>query len=208
MSILIGTLTPIVVLILLLAVIGRRITEKMGTSRKKWWLTSHILSVAVYFSGLLGTLLLAELTTTVITDQEQIYAAHLCSKYCDWFLIIPGAFASLITGVWLSIRTHWGLTRYYWIIVKTLGHIGAILFGSTSMRVWFEQTIALSMVGQANPLHNPAYFANRQMLIAGTVFSLALLTFLVAVSVFKPWGKRITQDAERNRQTSPTPSAT
>ncbi|AGL02789.1 hypothetical protein [Desulfoscipio gibsoniae] len=189
--ILLSTLAVILVLIALLAIIGKYLPKRLSLIQKNCWLIAHIMFVIVYFSGLFGTLLLANIATTTITDRELIYAAHIFSKYCDWFLIIPGAFGSLITGTWLSIRTQWGLTKYYWTIVKVLGNIGAILFGSTLMRIWFDQTVAFSSIGQMNPLQNPAYLHNRQMLIIGTMISLSILFFLVVVSCFKPWGKRL-----------------
>lgn len=145
--------------------------------------------IVIYFSGLLGTLLLTNITITSVTDREQIHAAHIFSKYCDWFMIIPGAFGSLLTGVWLALRTNWGLTKYHWVIVKVIGNIGAILYGGTLMRIWFDKTVELSSVNQANYLSNPAYLYNRQMLIIGTIISLMILLSLVVISYFKPWGK-------------------
>lgn len=188
---LLSILAVIVVLVVILTIIGKYLPKKLSIRQKNCWLIAHIMFVIVYFSGLFGTLLLANVATTIITDRELIYAAHLFSKYCDWFLIIPGAFGSLITGTWLSIRTHWGLTKYYWVIAKILGNIGAILFGSTLMRIWFDQTVDFSSIDQMIPLQNPAYLHSREMLIIGTIISLSILFFLVVISYFKPWGKRL-----------------
>ncbi|MEG6522906.1 DUF2269 domain-containing protein [Desulfotomaculum sp. 1211_IL3151] len=180
----------IILLIAMLVAISKFRTEKLSVKQKNWWLIAHVLFVIIYFSGLFGTLLLTSIATTIIHDRELIYAAHLFSKYCDWFLIIPGAFGSLITGVWLSLRTQWGLIKYNWIIVKTLGNIGAILYGATLMRIWFDQTVDLSSSGQMNPLQNPAYLHSRELLIIGTIISLGILISLVVISYFKPFGKR------------------
>ncbi len=190
MEIFFGTLISILLLLAGLMISGKFRTRKLTAKQRNWWLIAHIMFVIIYFSGLLGTLLLTSVATTLTTHREQIYAAHIFSKYCDWFLIIPGAFGSLITGIWLSIRTQWGLTKYYWVIVKIIGNSSAILFGSTMMRIWFDQTVDLSSLGQMNPLQNPAYLHNRQLLIIGTIISLSILTFLVVTSYVKPWGKR------------------
>ncbi len=183
------TLLVLVVLVWVIVLIAKRFSKKLTVNQKKWWLIIHIGFVIIYFGGLLGTLLLANVATTKVIEQEQIYAAHLFSKYCDWYLIIPGAFGCLITGVWLSMRTHWGLTNYRWVMVKLFGHIGAILYGSSLMRVWFDKTVELSLNNQLNPLQNPAYIHNRQMLIMGTIISLSILTFILITSYLKPWGK-------------------
>lgn len=185
-----STLSVIVVLIIALAAAGKRFSRGLSLKHKNWWLIAHIMFIVIYFSGLFSTLLLTTISTTVITDKAQIHAAHLFSKYCDWFMIIPGAFGSLITGVWLAVRTKWKLTQYYWIVIKTLGHIGAIIFGATLMRIWFDKTAALSALHQTNILQNSAYLYNRQLLIVGTIISIFILTLLVIISIFKPWGKR------------------
>jgi hypothetical protein len=189
-------LTTIVLLIVISLMIGimaltaKFITNRLTIKQKNWWIIAHLMFVIVYFSGLLGTLLLTNMTITKVTDLNQIHAAHIFSKYCDWFLIIPGAFGSLITGVWLALRTNWGLTKFHWIVVKVLGNIGAILYGGTLMRIWFDRTVDLSSDAQVNFLNNTVYLYNRQMLIIGTLISLAILFFLVIISVLKPWGKR------------------
>ena len=190
MTILLGTSLMLLLLIIIPALIGKRITKKFNAGQKNWWLTIHIIFVAVYFSGLFGTLLLTAAAAASITGGEQIRAAHLFSKYFDWFMVIPGALVSLITGVWIAVRTNWGLTKYYWVLIKIFVNIGAVLFGSTLMRTWYDQTVALSSAGRLNPLENPAYLQSRQMLLIGTVISLSTLVFLVGISVFKPWGKK------------------
>lgn len=187
---LLGTLAAILILVALLVMLAKPFSKNMGAKQKKGWLIAHIIFVIVYFGGLLGTLLLTSLAATII-DPDQTYAVHLSARYFDWFLIIPGAFGSMITGIWMSVRTQWGFTRYYWIIFKTLGNIGAILYGSTWMRLWFDKTITLSSPGQANFQQSPAYLHNHQMLIVGTIISLAILFILLLISYLKPWGKRM-----------------
>lgn len=104
--------------------------RKLSSKQKNWWLIAHIFFIIIAFSGLIGQLLLTS-STTFITDREHIFAAHLFIVYFDDYLIIPGAFGSLITGIWLAVRTHWGFTKHYWIIAKWIGNIAAILLGST-----------------------------------------------------------------------------
>ncbi|MDD2621130.1 MAG: DUF2269 domain-containing protein [Syntrophomonadaceae bacterium] len=179
----------LILLIAVLALIGRQFSKQLSGKGRKWWRLLHFAFAIIYFSGVLGVLLLV-ITATKTNNIELIYAAHLFSKYCDWFMIIPGAFGSLLTGTWISVRTNWGLLNYYWVIVKVAGNLGAILYGSTYMREWFNETIALSSPGQINPLLNVLYTHNREMLIMGTIISLLILTLLLIISVYKPWGKR------------------
>jgi len=164
-------------------------SEKLSIHQKKWWIIAHFTFVILWFSGLIGTILLAMLTTTM-TDRELVFAAHLFIEFFDHFLVIPGAIGCLLTGIWLSVRTNWGLTNYYWIIIKLIGNIGIILAGSTMIRALISETITLSSSNQINPLQNPAYINARQMFILGSTILLAVLCSLVILSVIKPWGKR------------------
>jgi hypothetical protein len=47
-------------------------------------------------------------------------AAYISMDLTTWFVIVPLALASLLTGVASSLGTGWGLFRYYWVLVKLL----------------------------------------------------------------------------------------
>lgn len=189
----ISEMGPIFLIILLYIVFvawfERIRSKKLSIKAKHWWVITHIFFFILYFSGLLATLLLT-ISSTYITDPEQLYITHVYVKYADWYLIIPGAFGCIITGVWLSVRTHWGLLNYYWIIVKTLGNVIAIGFGGYWMANWYDYTIELTTHGHHNFFHNPVYAESRLGLIYGSIGSMILLGYLVIISKFKPWGKR------------------
>lgn len=200
MSVIFSLLTILLLLVgltLILVIIGRFKSKKLSTKQKNWWLITHIVFVIVYFSGLFGTLLLA-VSTTFITDSELIYAAHLFIQYFDWFLIIPGAFGSVLTGVWLAVRTHWGLTKHYWVMAKWLGNISAILFGANFMRIWIHESFTEIFSDSLHPLQNSAYLENREMLFMGMAISFSILIILVVVSYLKPWGKKIAPESGLN----------
>jgi len=67
------------------------------------------------------------------------------------------------------------------------GNIGAILYGSTLMRIWFDKIVELSSISQINPLQNPAYLHYRHMLIIGTINGVTRrqLVTVTKVSKFK-----------------------
>ncbi|NLJ71988.1 MAG: DUF2269 domain-containing protein [Syntrophomonadaceae bacterium] len=187
-----STLVIIAVMIGIMFLISKYKPNKLNIKQRRNWLIAHVIFVIFAISGLLGNLVLTLVSTAIVADQIQIYSAHFLTRYFIWFLIIPGIFGSFITGIWLALRTKWELTKYYWIIVKTLGTITAILFGRTWMPIWLEKITFLS---QANPMHNPAYFHSRQMLILGISIALGIMFFLVIISYIKPWGKRSTAQA-------------
>jgi uncharacterized membrane protein len=194
MDLLFGGLTTFAMLLMitgLTLLIGKFRKNRLNIKQKNWWLITHIIFVIIYWSGVLGMLLLAVLTKFT-TDNNLVHASHMFIKRFDHFLVIPGAFGSLITGIWLAIRTHWGgLTKHYWVLAKWIGNIVAIIFGSTCMRIWISNSLSASKITSGMfPLQNPAYLENRQLLFVGLAICIALLSFLVVISYLKPWGKR------------------
>lgn len=197
--IVIGTIAlTILVLVSVLLYLGTRASKKLSFHKKKWWLIAHVIFVIMYFSGLLGELIMA-ITTTLSGYEEHIHAAHLYILIFDNFLIIPGGFGCLITGIWLAIRTNWGFTKYYWIIAKWVGNILAILLGSAIIGLRIHNTFPQIFAVDLYPLQNQAYLDNRLMMFIGIAICLSILIFLVAISYLKPWGKRKVQPKNVHR---------
>lgn len=169
-------------------VIIRKNKPMFAIKQRNWWLTIHLLFAIVWVGGALGTLLLAFITTGT-TNRELIYAAHHFIDIFDKHLNIPGALGCLVTGIVISLRTHWGITKYYWIITKLIANIGIIYIGGGLIDDCAHNTLELS-ANNMNFLQNPVYLQDRQMLIFGLIFSVAVLIFAVVISRFKPWGKR------------------
>jgi uncharacterized membrane protein len=179
-------LMPVVVALVTIWVAKR--FAKLTVTAKKWWLFAHVMGVAMYFAGILGSLLLAFMTTRV-HGSSLAAAAPQFVHFFDWFLIIPGAILSLITGLVLAVRTNWGLTSYYWVILKWAGNIATIMFGATVMRRLISG-LANAAASEADPLGSALVAHSRAGLLLGAAVSLATLLFLSAISYLKPWGKR------------------
>ncbi|MCM3706012.1 MULTISPECIES: DUF2269 domain-containing protein [Cytobacillus] len=187
-GIFLGTSLMLILLIFIPIWIGKKRSNKLNKKQKNWWLISHVFFVVIFIGGSLGITLLA-ISTNFITEREHIYAAHLFIGFFDWFLIIPGGLGSFFTGIWLAARTHWGVTKYYWIMAKLCVTFITILFGSMYMRVWIHDKAGDVFVNSIHPLKNPLYLHSREMLFIGIVISFVFIIFLVVISYLKPWGK-------------------
>lgn len=44
--------------------------------------------------------------------------AYLAMEVTGWYVIVPLAFAALLTGLVQSLGTTWGLFRHYWVLAK------------------------------------------------------------------------------------------
>jgi hypothetical protein len=91
----------------------------MGPRLRKFALTLHVTSSV----GLLGAIaaFLALAVTGVSNQNEQmVRAVYLAMPSIARLVVLPLAFASLLTGLIQSLGTAWGLFRHYWVLVKLL----------------------------------------------------------------------------------------
>ncbi|MGW9018688.1 DUF2269 domain-containing protein [Priestia megaterium] len=183
-------LATLLLLTLLCVFISKKLSKRLTRKGKQWWLIAHVLSIIIYFSGIFGQLLVT-VSMTFFSEKAQIYVGILFISSFDHYLTIPGALASLFTGIWLALRTHWGgLTKYYWVLVKWIGNMCAILLGSSITGNVVYNLFPKILSSDLHPLQNPLYFQSQQMLFMGIGISFILLAFLVIISYIKPWGKR------------------
>src|SRR5262249_13587028 len=84
---------------------------------RKVALTAHIISSVGWFGAVGGFLALAVAGLTS-RDAQMVGAAYLAMELTAWFVIVPLTFASLVTGLIVSLGTHWGLFRHYWVLLK------------------------------------------------------------------------------------------
>ena len=163
-------------------------SRKLTQNQKSWWLISHLLFTAMWIGGGFTQIVMIVLIH-LTSNGEFLYAAHSFMHIFDLALIIPGALGVVITGIVLSVRTHWGLTKYYWIISKEV--IALILIASGGvLNIWVQDAITITLTERLNALNNTAYLHDRLMLLLFGAGQLILLVTVVLISVKKPWGKR------------------
>jgi len=51
-------------------------------------------------------------------NEATVRGAYLVMAPAAWFVLVPLAHASLLSGIALSLGTNWGLFRHYWIAIK------------------------------------------------------------------------------------------
>src|SRR5437660_415292 len=91
----------------------------MSPGLRKVALTAHVTSSIGWFGAVSAFLALA-LVGMASQDRDLVRAAYLVMGLTNWFVIVPLAFVSLLTGVVSSLGTRWGLFRYYWVLMKLL----------------------------------------------------------------------------------------
>lgn len=91
----------------------------MTPALRKLALTAHVTS-SVGWLGAVGGFLALALAGLTSQDAQMVRAAYLATDVITWFVIVPLAFGSLLTGLVVSLATPWGLFRHYWVLVKFL----------------------------------------------------------------------------------------
>jgi hypothetical protein len=85
-------------------------------------LRKFVLAVHLTFSiGWIGAVIayLALGVAAVTSDDVQtIRAAWTAMELTGWYVIVPLAVASLLTGLVMALGTKWGLFRHYWVLIS------------------------------------------------------------------------------------------
>jgi hypothetical protein len=82
---------------------------------RKFALTMHI-TFSVGWIGAVVAYLALVVATMATQDAQTVRAAWIAMGLIGWFIIVPLALASLLTGLVMSLGTKWGLFRHYWVL--------------------------------------------------------------------------------------------
>jgi hypothetical protein len=155
----------------------------MSPGLRKVALTAHVTSSIGWFGAVSAFLALA-LAGMLSPDRELVRAAYLVMGLTTWFVIVPLAFVSLLTGVISSLGTKWGLFRYYWVLMK----LAITIFATLAL---LDHTKAINLLTataeKAAVLGANLGGARREMVVASSL-ALVVLLVLTLLSVYKPRG--------------------
>jgi len=163
---------------------------------RKLALTAHVASSVGWLGAVAAFVAISTIGLTS-EDPETVRGAYLVMKPAGWFVLVPLAFASLVTGIVQSLIGPWGLFRHYWVVFKLL--INTI---STTILVLYTETFAAMANVAADPNADLEAVRNASPLVHGTL-ALVLLLAATTLAVYKPRG--LTPYGRRTRQVvSPT----
>jgi hypothetical protein len=164
------------------------IQYRFSASAKKWMVIVHILFAGIWVGATSGLLLLAFLYRSFTHDVE-LATIHRVLKWLDDCLIIPSAFGSLFTGLFLSLWTNWGFFVYRWVLWKWIATVSMIAIGGAFLGRWINEMARRSTEG-LSVLQDSVFLSYAAFNRYFVSLQLGVLLFLIAISVIKPWGKR------------------
>ncbi|HEX8932964.1 MAG TPA: DUF2269 domain-containing protein, partial [Pseudonocardiaceae bacterium] len=87
----------------------------MAPRLRKFALAAHI-TLAVGWIGAVAGYIALDVAAATRQDAQTLRAAYLAMELIAWYVIVPLALASLLTGLVMSLGTKWGLFRHYWVL--------------------------------------------------------------------------------------------
>jgi hypothetical protein len=167
----------------------------MTPGLRKFALTVHVASSVGWLGAIAGFLALAVVGVTS-DDAETVRGAYLVMEPAAWFVLVPLAFASLLTGLIQSLGTTWGLFRHYWVLFKLLINVVA-----TIVLLMYMETFGFMAGVAADPSADLGTVRNASPLLhAGA--ALLLLLAATTLAVYKPRGMtRFGRSKQREERT-------
>ena len=151
---------------------------------RKFALTLHVTS-SVGLLGAIAAFLALAITGLTSGDVQTVHAVYPAMHLIARFVIVPMAFASLLTGLVQSLGTQWGLFQHYWVLVKLLLTVFATIVLLVKMElIGYAARLAAETILPIAELRA----AGIQLMVHAAGGLLVLLVPMV-LSVYKPRGR-------------------
>lgn len=155
----------------------------MSPGLRKLALTTHVTS-SVGWLGAVASFLALAIAGLLAADEQMVRAAYLATELITWYVIVPFAFASMLSGLVQSFGTTSGLFRHYWVLAKALISVVAtlllLLHSEAIARVAAAASVSALSPADLRPL--------RIQLVGDAGAAFVVLLVATSLSVYKPWG--------------------
>jgi hypothetical protein len=161
----------------------------MPPSLRKFALATHLALSVGWIGAVIGYLALG-LAAATSKDAHTVRAAWIAMELTGWFVIVPLALASLLTGLVMALGTKWGLIRHYWVLFSLMLTVLAtvvLLLHMPDVSVLADlarQAEGASLHGPGNHLY--ARLDDGDLLHPG--LGLVVLLVIQVLNVYKPQG--------------------
>ena len=149
---------------------------------RKFALAAHI-ALAVGWIGAVAGYIALDVAAAMSQDAQTLRAAYLAMELITWYVIVPLALASLLTGLVMSLGTKWGLFRHYWVLISLLLTIIA-----TVVLLVEAQTISYFADIAADPTTSSDDLRALGSTLVHSVGGTVVLLVIVVLNVYKPRG--------------------
>lgn len=167
---------------------GREPLMALSSALRKFLLTLHMMS-SLGWAGSVAVFVVLDIGALTGNDPRLGHLLWLALEATIWSLLVPLAFAALVTGVLLALGTTWGLFRHYWVLFKLV-----LTLIATVVLVLYSRTID-TVAGMAADPGMAGMEPPSALLHTGGGLVVLLLTTILAI--YKPRG--MTRYGQRKR---------
>ena len=153
----------------------------MSPPVRKFALTAHVTASVGWIGAVLAFLALAIVGLTH-QDPQTVRGVYLVMEPAAWLVLVPLAFASLVTGVIQGLGTTWGLFRHYWVLFKLF----LTVFATFVLLIYMETFRVMAHIA-ADPTADLAIVRNPSPRFHA-VLALVVLLVTTVLAIYKPRG--------------------
>jgi hypothetical protein len=154
----------------------------MSPGVRKFALAAH-LTLSVGWIGAVAAYMALDVSAATSQDVQILRAAYFGMESIARYIIVPLAFASLVTGLVMSVGTKWGLLRHYWVLFSLLLTVIA-----TAVLVVETQVISSLADMAADPRTSGDELRALGSTLVHSVGGTVVLLVVLALNVYKPQG--------------------
>jgi hypothetical protein len=162
--------------------------RKLNPKGQRWLKAFHVVFACMWVGAAI-TLTTKQFFVNPESGGE-LYGIAATMDFIDIFIIIPGAFGVLLTGIIYSVWTNWGWFKHNWITVKWVICLYGIIFGTYPLGPWMSSLAHMSKEQGLDALNNATFLHNQKMLMIFGTLQVCTLVFAVFITALKPWKKR------------------
>lgn len=147
----------------------------------------HILAAIAWGGGAFAMQALHAMHTLTLDENVKGIIGQ-CSYFIDTWVVMPGLFGCIATGLFYSIFTAFGFFRFLWIIYKWIITINACFWG-----LIFWSSLGNQLIDWLKVYHleKPLLFM-RGLILPDSIYTIILQTLIILsmclISVYRPLG--------------------
>jgi hypothetical protein len=152
----------------------------MTPALRKLVLAVH-LAFAVGWVGAVMAYLPLAISAVTGEDTETGHAAWIAMELIGWFVIVPLALATLLTGLVISLGTPWGLFRHRWVLITLV----LTIISAVVLVLHMPTVSSLADAARAGESMDPAM---KEDALLHPSAALVVLLGIMLLNVYKPQG--------------------
>lgn len=152
----------------------------MKSGVRKFALSAH-LTFSIGWIGAVVAYLGLGVTAVNTAETQTMRSAWIAMEVTGWYVIVPLAILSLLTGLVMALGTKWGLFRYYWVVISFV-----LTLFATAVLLLHMPTVS-STVDVALETEGPALEALGGDLLHPAI-GLVVLLVVQVLNLYKPPG--------------------